>query len=237
PGSPDVVYACIDDQNLPPVEPNPTNAAGEADAKAKEAAKGAETKDRDAKGDVTKGDTAKPRAPIGGEVWRSTDAGKTWEKRNAKPVSGEPPYYYGQIQVDPHRVDRLWLLGIVVYVSDDGGATWTAGKVAGSLHSDHHALWIDPERHGRVVLGNDGGLAQSYDDGGSWDWYNNLPVAQFYTVSVDERRPYRVYGGLQDNGVWTGPARSRSPGGATPRARDFTGGAARPYVRPPPAPP
>jgi photosystem II stability/assembly factor-like uncharacterized protein len=226
---PDVVYACIDNQNLPPEETKTDGAEGGDGAKSD--AKSDDAK-ADAKGDAKKADAAKPRrrAPIGGEVWRSNDAGKTWEKRNPKPVSGEPPYYYGQVHVDPRRVDRLWLLGIVVYVSDDGGATWSEGKIAGSLHSDHHALYIDPERPGRVILGNDGGLAQSYDDGANWDWYNNLPVAQFYTVSLDERRPYRVYGGLQDNGIWTGPSRSRSPGGATAREWNFIGGGDGMYV-------
>jgi len=229
---PDVVYACVDNQNVPPDEPKTEPTAG--DERGRDDGKGDTKGDTkgDAKGDAKKADAARSRkrGPIGGEIWRSEDAGRTWEKRNAKPVSGEPPYYYGQIFVDPQRVDRLWLLGIVVYVSDDGGATWSEGKVAGSLHSDHHALWIDPERHGRVVLGNDGGLAQSYDDGASWDWYNNLPVAQFYTVSLDERRPYRVYGGLQDNGIWSGPSRSRSPGGATAREWNFIGGGDGMYV-------
>ncbi len=175
-----------------------------------------------------KGDPPTKRA-IGGEVWRSADGGNTWEKRNEKPVSGQPPYYYGQIRVDPHDSDHVWLLGIEVFVSKDGGKSF-ASEVAGSLHSDHHALWIDPATRGRVLLGNDGGLAQSYDDGATFDYYQNLSLAQFYTVSVDRRRPYRVYGGLQDNGVWMGPSRTRGYGGATSADWRFIGGGDGMYV-------
>lgn len=222
PSAPDVVYACIDNQNPRPAEEKKSE--GEGGDAAKGDAKGG------AKGDATASAKRDAPGPIGGEIYRSDDGGAHWTKQNAKPVSGQPPYYYGQIHVDPRRADRLWLLGIVVFVSDDAGKSWTEGQVASSLHSDHHALFIDPERPGRVILGNDGGLAQSYDDGRTWDWYNNLPVAQFYTVSVDERRPYRVYGGLQDNGVWTGPSRGRGPGGATAREWNFIGGGDGMYV-------
>ncbi|MBL8840863.1 MAG: hypothetical protein JNL90_04955 [Planctomycetes bacterium] len=179
---------------------------------------------------------AATKRPAGGGVWRSADGGATWEKRNEKPVSGEPPYYYGQIRVDPHDPDHVWVLGIEVFVSKDGGKTF-ASDVAGSLHSDHHALWFDPHSRGRIVLGNDGGLAQSYDGGASFDWYSNLSLAQFYTVSVDRRRPYRVYGGLQDNGVWMGPSRARGFGGSTNSDWRFIGGGDGMYVLSDPADP
>lgn len=204
-GDPDRVYACIDNQNqveVPPAEGEPPRKEGEG-----------------------------PRLrPIGGEVWCSLDGGTTWEKRNEKPVSGEPPYYYGQIRVDPHDADHVWLLGIQVFVSKDGGRKWSEGEVAGSLHSDHHGLWFDPTERGRLLLGNDGGLAQSYDGGASFDYYPNLSLAQFYTVSVDRRRPYHVYGGLQDNGVWTGPSRGRGFGGVGSDAWRFIGGGDGMYV-------
>jgi photosystem II stability/assembly factor-like uncharacterized protein len=215
--APDVVYACIDNQNPRPAEAKPADGAASDDAK------GGPPRGR-ARGGANEG------GPIGGEVWRSTDGGLHWSRQNDKPVSGQPPYYYGRIQVDPNRAERVWLLGIQVFVSSDAGKSWSEGEVASSLHSDHHALFIDPDRAGRVILGNDGGLAQSYDDGRTWDWYNNLPVSQFYTVSVDERRPYHVYGGLQDCGVWTGPSRGRGPGGATAREWNFIGGGDGMYV-------
>jgi photosystem II stability/assembly factor-like uncharacterized protein len=223
PSDPDLLFACIDNQNLVDV-PAP---------KEEENADAAKKKDAD-DADATIPDDAKPQKqpqqPIGGEIWRSTDGGKTWEKRNEKPVSGYPPYYYGQIRIDPHDSENVWLLGIVVYVSKDGGKTFTEGKTAGSLHSDHHALWFDPDHRGRVILGNDGGLAQSYDGGGNWDYYDNLPIAQFYTVSVDLRRPYCVYGGLQDNGIWCGPSRSRTQSGTANGEWRFIGGGDGMYV-------
>ncbi len=147
-----------------------------------------------------------PREEVGGEVWRSADGGLTWEKRNEKPVSGEPPYYYGQIRVDPADPERLFLLGVPLYHSEDGGKTWKSDG-ARSVHVDHHAFVFDPAHPGRVVLGNDGGLAQSFDGGATWDHYDNLPIAQFYAIGVDMRRPYHVFGGTQDNGTWGAPSR------------------------------
>lgn len=203
-GDPDLVFACFDNQNLVEVPP--------------------------AEGEPPPPEGAAPRKrPIGGEIWRSLDGGDTWEKRNEKPVSGEPPYYYGQIRVDPHDRDHVWLLGVPVFVSTDGGRTWSDER-ARSLHVDHHGLWFDPAIRGRLVLGNDGGLAQSYDGGATFDYYPNLPIAQFYTVSVDRRRPYHVYGGLQDNGVWTGPSRGRGFGGVGSDAWKFIGGGDGMYV-------
>ena len=145
---------------------------------------------------------------IGGQVYRSTDSGETWELRNEKPVGGDPPYYYGQIRVDPNDVDQLYLVGVPLYESKDGGVTWES-NVARSLHVDHHALRIDPADSNKLYLGNDGGLGISYDKGATWDHFDNLPLAQFYAVAVDDQQPYRVYGGTQDNGTWSGPSVSR----------------------------
>jgi photosystem II stability/assembly factor-like uncharacterized protein len=141
---------------------------------------------------------------IGGEIWCSLDAGATFVKRNTKPVSGDPPYYYGQIRMDPANADRVWLLGVELFVSSDGGKTFKNDGARG-VHSDHHALWIDPADADHLLLGNDGGLACSYDGGKNWDVFENLPLAQFYAVNVDDRRPYRIYGGLQDNGSYGMP--------------------------------
>ena len=215
PSDPDRLYACIDNENPKAV----------ADA-----------------GKIEKGEKSEPKKAaepeaIGGEVWRTLDGGRSWEKRNDKPVRGEPPYYYGQIRVDPHDPEHVWVLGIQVFVSKDGGKSFSDGERASSLHSDHHALWFDPVRRGRLLLGNDGGLAQSYDDGGSFDYYSNLAVAQLYTVSVDLAQPYRVYGGLQDNGVWMGPSRTRNPFGAGANDWRFIGGGDGMYVLSDPADP
>ncbi len=159
---------------------------------------------------------AKPNAKrfktVGGEIWRSTDGGATFEKRNEKSAGGSPPYYYGQIRVDPNDVEQVYLLGVPLTRSEDGGATWS-GNIARSVHVDHHALVVDPKDSQRLLLGNDGGLHQSYDRGKTWYHYENLPLAQFYAVGVDMAEPYNVYGGTQDNGTWGGPSRSARRGG------------------------
>lgn len=155
---------------------------------------------------------ARGERTVGGEIWRSDDHGETWRKVNEEEVGGDPPYYYGQIRVDPRDAQRLYLLGVPAYQSEDGGESWDADLAPG-LHVDHHALVIDPAIPERLILGNDGGLSQSYDRGKNWDHYPNLPLAQFYAVGVDMRRPYHVYGGTQDNGTWGGPSRSRDRGG------------------------
>ncbi len=145
---------------------------------------------------------------IGGEVYRSDDRGITWQKTHAADVEvgGSPGYYYGQIRIDPQNRDTVFVLGVPVYASTDGGKTWTPRRgereaFASSLHSDHHALWIDPTDSKHCLLGNDGGFAITWDAGKHWDHQPRLPILQFYTVATDQRSPYHVYGGLQDNGT------------------------------------
>ncbi|MEZ6105794.1 MAG: hypothetical protein R3B96_06655 [Pirellulaceae bacterium] len=151
---------------------------------------------------------------IGGEFYRSYDAGDTWQKVNEDSVGGEPDYYYGQLRVDPNSPDRLWVLGVPVMVSSDGGKKWSRDG-ATSIHVDHHALWINPSDSRHMLLGNDGGLHVTYDGGATWGHINNLPLAQFYAIGVDMQVPYHVYGGTQDNGTWGGPNRSRNPRGVS----------------------
>lgn len=150
---------------------------------------------------------------VGGEVYRSDDAGETWVKMNADKdnIGGRPGYYYGQIRIDPNDDQTVYVLSIPVHRSIDGGKTWGKGRsanVGAGTHSDHHALWIDPLNSNHMILGNDGGLAITYDKGESWDFYDNLPLAQYYAIGVDMNTPYNVYGGLQDNGSWRGPSNS-----------------------------
>jgi photosystem II stability/assembly factor-like uncharacterized protein len=180
---------------------------------------------------------ARRRPIVGGEVWRSDDAGASWRKTNTTPVGGNPGYYYGQIRVDPNDSERVYVLSIPVYSSADGGATWTPRSGGGggggnrqergspdrgrafhgNLHVDHHALWIDPADSRHCILGNDGGLGITWDRGATWDHVARLPIAQFYTVAVDSRRPYRVYGGLQDNGTWGFPVHAPTSAGLQPQ--------------------
>ncbi len=148
-----------------------------------------------------------PGRPIGGEIYRSEDAGQTWTKVNRDPVGGNPAYYYGQIRVDPLDDQRVYVLGVPVYVSSDGGKTFSSDG-APTVHVDHHALWINPANPNHMMLGNDGGFHISYDKSKTWDYVYNLPLAQFYAIGVDMQEPYHVYGGLQDNGSWGGPSKS-----------------------------
>lgn len=144
---------------------------------------------------------------VGAEVYRSDDGGITWRRTHEGYLDDlfySFGYYFGEIEVAPHDPERVYLLGVPLLASSDGGATWAAIDDE-HVHVDHHALFVHPSRPGFLINGNDGGVNISFDDGESW-WKANRPaVGQFYTVAVDAQEPYHVYGGLQDNGVWAGP--------------------------------
>ncbi|MDW8228925.1 MAG: glycosyl hydrolase [Saprospiraceae bacterium] len=145
---------------------------------------------------------------IGAEVYRSDDGGRTWKRTHDEPLEQMNftyGYYFSNIRCQPGDADKVYLLGFYIIRSDDGGRTWR--NINGdNVHVDHHALWVNPNRPGHLVNGNDGGLNISWDDGESWIKCNQPPVGQFYAVAVDDAQPYRVYGGAQDNGVWVGPS-------------------------------
>jgi len=144
---------------------------------------------------------------IGAEVYRSDDAGKTWVKTHEGYLDDlyySYGYYFGEIRVHPNDKNKIYLSGVPIIKSDDGGKTFTSISKE-NVHADHQALWVNPNLSGHLIDGNDGGVNISYDDGESWIKCNNPPVGQFYTVNVDNAEPYNVYGGLQDNGVWFGP--------------------------------
>lgn len=146
----------------------------------------------------------------GAEVFRSEDAGKTWKRTHEEALTGVAftyGYYFGQVRVDPQDPDHVYLAAYPLIESTDGGANWSRVDTF-DIHVDHHALWINPKDSRHMVLGNDGGLYFSYDQGLHWTHLNNVPVGQFYTVHVDMDEPYNVYGGLQDNGVKKGSSKS-----------------------------
>jgi photosystem II stability/assembly factor-like uncharacterized protein len=145
-----------------------------------------------------------------GGIFRSEDKGKTWVQVN---TLCPRPFYYGQIRIDPNDDKRIYVLGVSFFVSNDRGKTFTTGTKG--AHPDHHALWINPKNSKHLVLGNDGGLYFSQTRGASWEKVQNLPIGQFYGVAVDMRKPYRVYGGLQDNGSWGGPSATHHAEGIT----------------------
>ena len=144
-------------------------------------------------------------------IYRSTDGGFTWEKRGDKGI-GNRPFYYAEIYVDPKNENRLYTLYSSINMSEDGGLTFPI-TVAQNVHSDHHAWWIDPANSNHMIDGNDGGMAITYDMGVNWRHITNLPLGQFYHVNVDMEEPYRIYGGLQDNGSWVGPGYTWYRGG------------------------
>jgi photosystem II stability/assembly factor-like uncharacterized protein len=146
-----------------------------------------------------------PPDPKKSGVWRSDDKGKTWRVVSN---NNDRPMYYSQIRVDPTNPEIVYTMGAPFHKSLDGGKTFKT--VQGIAHSDHHGMWIDPKNPRHLVLGNDGGLDVSYDQGETWEFVNTVAVGQFYAVSADMRKPYRVCGGLQDNGSWCGPSATRS---------------------------
>jgi photosystem II stability/assembly factor-like uncharacterized protein len=141
---------------------------------------------------------------VGAEVFKTTNGGKTWKKTHESDLDGlysSYGYYFGEIRVDLQDENAIYVLGVPILKSKDGGKTFTSiGKE--NVHSDHQALWVNPKKPGHLLNGNDGGLNLSYDDGESWTKLNNAAVGQFYSVYADNQKNYKVYGGLQDNGVW-----------------------------------
>ena len=143
----------------------------------------------------------------GGEIYMSENGGQTWTRTHSKYLDDfvfTYGYYFGQIRCAEYDDNKLYVTGVPLLISKDGGKTFESinGK---NQHVDHHALWVNPAKQGHLINGNDGGINISYDDGKHWLKVNSPPVGQFYSVNVDCDKPYNVYGGLQDNGVWVGP--------------------------------
>ena len=152
-----------------------------------------------------KPDKAKPKAKSPSGLYRSADGGATWTRTNE---SNTRPFYYSQVRVHPKNPDRVYWSSTPVLVSNDGGKTPMNATVG--IHVDHHAMWIDPVDPERMIVGDDGGVAISFDQGGSYVFANTFAIGQLYNLSYDFQVPYRVCGGLQDNGSWCGPSRRRS---------------------------
>ena len=147
------------------------------------------------------------QGPVGfqtGGVYKSTDGGESWKRVNSL---NPRPMYFSQVRVDPSDDSRVYVLGVALYRSADGGKTFKPDGGNG-IHADQHALWIDPRDGRHALVGTDGGFYVSRDRMTHWEFLNVNAIGQFYHVCTDTRQPYHVYGGLQDNASWGGPSRS-----------------------------
>jgi photosystem II stability/assembly factor-like uncharacterized protein len=148
---------------------------------------------------------------IGAEVYKSTNGGKSWKKTHKGSLDGvysSYGYYFGIMGVSQLDQNKIYIGGVPLLKSNDGGKTFK-NIGAANMHSDHQALWVNPNKAGHIVNGNDGGINITFDDGKNWSKNNPHAVGQFYAINVDNKKPYNVYGGLQDNGVWYGPSNYR----------------------------
>ena len=189
--NPSVIYAFVDNHNL-------GRMPGE--------------NERDAYGRLKTGRVIK-----GAEVYRSDDKGETWTKgspddRYMEGFGGTYGWVFGQMRVDPNDENTLYIMGLRLAKSTDGGKSWKTLYFP-ELHGDHHGLWIDPSDSNYLINVNDGGVNISYDGGETWrDFHRNFPAAQFYNVSFDMQDPFYVYGSVQDHNTHRGPINSRPAG-------------------------
>ena len=184
--NPEVVYALVDNHEI---------------------ARAAEKGETDAYG--------RPRKGVikGAQVYRSNDGGSTWEcvsenNDQMTRVFSTYGWVFGQIRVDPNDENTIFVMGVPLIKSTDGGKTFKSCFFSG-LHGDHHAMWIDPKNSNHIINGNDGGVNISYDGGLTWKNDERLPVVQFYNVAIDNAKPFNVYGSIQDNMSWRGPSNFR----------------------------
>ncbi|SUZ62319.1 uncharacterized protein METZ01_LOCUS15173, partial [marine metagenome] len=161
-----------------------------------------------------------------GGVYRSTDRGNSWEHLSTQ---NNRPMYYSQIRVDPSDPNWVYSGGLNIYASSDGGRTFRGATA--EVHSDHHAMWIDPNNSNNLIIAGDGGISVSFDRTRTWRQLRNIVISQFYEIGVDMREPYFVCGGLQDNGSWCGPSRTLTTLGIRNRDWYNIGGGDGFYVR------
>ncbi|MCX7974816.1 MAG: hypothetical protein N3B16_10010, partial [Candidatus Aminicenantes bacterium] len=195
--NPNIIYAVIENANKRP----PTKKEAEMDLK-----RGLQPQERE----------------IGGEVYRSEDGGETWIKMNPPEVnvSTKGPFYFSQIRIDPNDDKKIFVTGVCLANSTDGGRTWhdlewPPRRLFTKMFGDVRTLWIDPENSDRIIMGSDGGIYISYDGGRTCDHYYNLPISQIYALGVDMDEPYHIYCGLQDHEHWKGPSNSADLHGIT----------------------
>ncbi|MGC8745662.1 MAG: VPS10 domain-containing protein [Candidatus Saccharicenans sp.] len=162
------------------------------------------------------GQVAKP-VPVGGEVYRTDDGGETWVKvnRGREPLATKAPYSFNQIFVDPNNDKIVYLTGVTLASSVDGGKTWRDADYPNTVlfqkaFGDVRTFWIDPQNSNRMLLGSDGGVYETYDGGKTCHHFYNIPLGEIYALDVDMEEPYNIYAGFQDHDSWKGPSNSWS---------------------------
>lgn len=146
-----------------------------------------------------------PSGTTVGGIYRSEDGGATWEQMSR---TNPRPMYFSKIVMDAQDSDRVYMAGVGLHMSLDGGRSWEP-DAAQAIHDDIHAIWVNPSNANHVLIGTDGGMAVSWDQSRTWQFIPNLPVGLFYHVSYDFERPFNVCGGMQDNYNWCGPSATR----------------------------
>src|SRR6185436_2329699 len=147
-----------------------------------------------------------------GMLYRSDDQGETFKMMSKNEQIVSRGFYYTRVRVHPTDENHVYAVASTLFTSVDGGKTFRS--ITGRTHIDYHAFWQDPKNPKRIWNGQDGGVAVSYDGGETWEAVYNMPLGQFYQIHADNRLPfYNIMGGLQDNGSWTGPSRTREPAG------------------------
>ena len=166
-------------------------------------------------------------------LFRSDDGGKTWQEGDRSNWMVWRPFYFANLIVDPKNENKLYKPDLALIMSEDGGKSFSG--IGNGAHGDFHTVWVNPDNTDHLIAGDDGGVWYSYDGGNSWWKGNNLPISQFYHVSVDNADPYHVFGGLQDNSVWKGD--SQYPGGISNSRWENLGGGDGFWAFPDPADP
>jgi len=145
-----------------------------------------------------------------GRLWESRDGGDHWNKVSDNWLIDARPWYFGRLAVSPTNENKIYFMSYDLLASEDAGRT--VHNIGRGVHPDHHAMWIDPRDPTRIIEGNDGGVYLSSNGGDTWRFADGLPIEQFYSVALDDRTPYTICGGLQDNSAWCGPSETLAPG-------------------------